>query len=223
MKISYGIIVYHKKNKKFLLVQRKDSYAYIQLCKNYHTLTPSLIETYIHSLTKEEVRNLLQYTPIQIWNQLFLKREYTYYVFKNRSLYNIKLLQTKYKSVLQKIIDTKKYIYSELEWSFPKGGKNYNESRKQCAIREFREETNINVNLTLLTVEPISTMIYKKKCIFYIGLVTDDELPVIRKKYENCVSNETKNVKWFTENEIIKLKYIHSNYINLLKKSINYL
>lgn len=218
MKISYGIIVYHKKNKKFLLVQRKDSYAYMQLCKNYHTLTPSLIETYIHSLTKEEVGNLLHNTPIQIWNQLFLKREYTYYVFKNRSIHNIKNIQIKYKSILQKINN-----FPELKWSFPKGGKNYNESRKQCAIREFREETNLNVNITLLTVDPISTMIYNKKCIFYIGVLTENELPIIKKKYENCVSNETKNVKWFTKDEIFKLKFIHSNYINLLKKSINYL
>jgi 8-oxo-dGTP pyrophosphatase MutT (NUDIX family) len=41
------------------------------------------------------------------------------------------------------ILNEIKEYWDTPEWGFPKGKKNRNENDRECAIREFREETNI--------------------------------------------------------------------------------
>ena len=45
---------------------------------------------------------------------------------------------------------TKHFEYNE--WEIPKGRRNINESNKECAMREFEEETNININDYILCI-----------------------------------------------------------------------
>ena len=38
-------------------------------------------------------------------------------------------------------INSSNYLYNE--WEIPKGRRNLNETNRECAVREFQEETNI--------------------------------------------------------------------------------
>ena len=44
------------------------------------------------------------------------------------------------------IIECNQYTsWDEPEWGFPKGRRNFNETDLNCALREFNEETGINM------------------------------------------------------------------------------
>jgi 8-oxo-dGTP pyrophosphatase MutT (NUDIX family) len=61
---------------------------------------------------------------------------------------------------IQDIIQKSKTNWSETEWEFPKGRRNYKEKDLDCALREFEEETGIskdkiNIIANLLPFEEI--------------------------------------------------------------------
>jgi 8-oxo-dGTP pyrophosphatase MutT (NUDIX family) len=47
---------------------------------------------------------------------------------------------------IQDIIGNSKTAWSETEWEFPKGRRNFQEKDLDCALREFEEETGISQN-----------------------------------------------------------------------------
>jgi 8-oxo-dGTP pyrophosphatase MutT (NUDIX family) len=52
--------------------------------------------------------------------------------------------------ILDELLENSKTNWTETEWEFPKGRKNYQERDIDCALREFEEETGIskeNINI----------------------------------------------------------------------------
>lgn len=91
-----------------------------------------------------------------------------------------------------------------------------NETWADCAIREVKEETNLDINnLTYLhtTNDPnISGNINKHYItIFMTGKITDDSKELINLEPEKCIS-----WNWFTWNEILNI-YNNINNINNYK------
>ena len=93
-------------------------------------------------------------------------------------------------------------LYKSNEWGFPKGRRNRNESVKECAIREFHEETSIpqesiKVIDSIVPIEEnlIGTNGIKYRHIYYLAETTLDELP------ENINNNEIGNMKLFNYND----------------------
>jgi ADP-ribose pyrophosphatase YjhB (NUDIX family) len=57
-------------------------------------------------------------------------------------LYNGILIKNDLINLNQLIDESNKYdVWSEPEWGFPKGRRNYQEKDYECAVREFCEET----------------------------------------------------------------------------------
>ena len=85
---------------------------------------------------------------------------------------------------LEDIINLTREKYSEPEWGFPKGRRNYQERDLPCGLREFEEETGydksqiIQIN-NILPLEEIFTgsnyKSYKHK--YYIGVINNTDEP----------------------------------------------
>ncbi len=60
MNNSFGIIVFTETQpRRFLIVQRRDSLAFLKLIRKFHTLTRDQILEYINKITSEEAQRLL--------------------------------------------------------------------------------------------------------------------------------------------------------------------
>ena len=99
---------------------------------------------------------------------------------------------------------TKHFEYNE--WEIPKGRRNINESNKECAIREFEEETNININDynlydNILPFEEsyIGSNNIEYKNIYYIGELKNHVELIIDENNENQI-HEVKDIKWVSKN-----------------------
>ena len=151
---SYGIILYRKINNKYnyLLVQRKDTYAYVEFLRGKYRLNDvKYIKNLITNMSVDEIKKIETLNFEELWNLLWLSKA------KNnrfqKEFDNSKQKFEKLKEGLKigdqeysfEIISKKiKKFKKDSEWGFPKGRKKMSESIKYCAMREFEEETNYN-------------------------------------------------------------------------------
>tara|TARA_B100000035_G_scaffold151189_1_gene128833 strand:+ start:4461 stop:5213 length:753 start_codon:yes stop_codon:yes gene_type:complete len=199
---SIGVIcikILPNKQPEYLLIRRKDSFGYSDFIRGkYPIYNENYIVNLINEMTLEEKEQLLeQHTKAyneSDFNLLYFKKMYSY--FKS---YDINYL----KSLIEKSITR----WSETEWGFPKGRRNFQEKDLDCALREFEEETGMNKdNMVILeNVIPYEEIFtgsnhksYKHK--YFIALMFDD-IPIS----ENYQKSEVSKVSWKTFEETIKL------------------
>jgi 8-oxo-dGTP pyrophosphatase MutT (NUDIX family) len=127
-------------NIKFLMVMRKYSFNYIVLLRGKYKLSNiEEIKRLLSLMTKTEHNNLLNSDFDDLWNELWqdTSKSKIYIKEYNKSKKYFKILKDNnfYDGLITK--------YDEPEWEFPKGQRNTDETKIDCAIREFEEETNI--------------------------------------------------------------------------------
>ena len=106
-------------------------------------------------------------------------------------------------------------------WGIPGGSKELNETLEECAIRELKEETNINVN----DLELITVLSGKE---YYFKYPNDDELDCVIALYK--VSNydgelkindvESKELKFFSLDNLPELESRAKAIIDKIKSGI---
>lgn len=94
------------------------------------------------------------------------------------------------------------------KWNVPKGSSDDNESIRKTAIREIKEETGVEINISKYDI-PIK--IYK--VFLYVTMVN------INTKIDPVDKHEIQDAKWFSISELGELE----DKTTLLKKVINYL
>jgi 8-oxo-dGTP pyrophosphatase MutT (NUDIX family) len=114
--------------------------------------------------------------------------------------------------------------YLEPEWEFPKGKKNMNETPLTCAIREFNEETNLNIN-NIKIFENINCIEEKYrgsdnkfyKHLYYLAISNHDL------EFNNIDNiSEVGDINWFTiEDAINKIRLYYINKIELINNIYN--
>ena len=106
-------------------------------------------------------------------------------------------------------------------WGIPGGSKELNETLEECAIRELKEETNINVNdLELVTV--LSGEEY------YFKYPNEDELDCVIALYKesnyegelNINDGESKELKFFSLNNLPELESRAKAIIDKIKSGV---
>lgn len=105
------------------------------------------------------------------------------YKFPKISLLNSDIKSTnKCDSIIYDII-TKEILlvkgYTHI-WSLPKGGKKLNESNIECACRETKEETGIDIGIDIARIIKDSKNIKIKNTVYYI-------IPIIKKTPTLCL------------------------------------
>jgi ADP-ribose pyrophosphatase YjhB (NUDIX family) len=157
---SYGIITFRynpQKELEVLMICRKDTLGYIDFIRGkYNVQNENYILNMLKQMTTSEKESLQTQDFDTLWNRVWgnhfglskYKSEETMSKEKFAILKNGLFIKNKMVDLNSLIEESKKYTqWSEPEWGFPKGRRNYQEKDYTCALREFYEETGYSPNL----------------------------------------------------------------------------
>lgn len=234
---SYGIILFHRNNDKneiinksfniktntnknqkikYLLIRRKDSHNYVEfLIGKYDINNISFLNTMFTEMTIQERNNILNLDFETMWNNLWgEKNKKKNKIGFNESYKKYTILKNGYKHPSGEIINlnllctNNNCIFTEPEWGFPKGKRNYKEKNLDVAFREFTEETGIDNSLIKIIsqINPITETFLASnnkyyKHIYYIACVPN--LIDVKVDTNNKLQvKEVGDIGWFTNTEI---------------------
>lgn len=195
----------------YLMIQRKDTMGYIDLIRGKYPEDPiqknKLIKIYLEEMTCEEREKILIDDFEDLWDKIWLNRNYKYYM-KDFKEAKIKFLKLDVKELLK----STKCNFFEPEFTFPKGRKNMNEENINCAIREFTEETGYKEHhINIISNEEIEesfigTNGLPYKHIYYVAEIEPHAplLPVINDEEIQQIG-EVSNCGWFTYKQCMNL------------------
>jgi 8-oxo-dGTP pyrophosphatase MutT (NUDIX family) len=217
---SIGTIAY-KINKdtgeiKYLLICRKDTLGFVDFMRGKYPLHD---RKYIHNIVDEmtinEKQKLLDSNFDKLWRELWRDNIGIQYRGEERNSFekfNSLKITTKQPHTIQSIISESTTTWTEPEWGFPKGRRNYKEKDITCALREFEEETGYSAKdmcliQNLLPFEEVFTGSNKKsyKHCYYLAKMNDNT-----NNYGAFQETEVSAIDWFTYEEAIK-KIRHYN------------
>ena len=200
--ISYGIILTNRLTNKYLMIRRKNSFGYIDFMRGkYNINNKEQIQNLIDEMSNEEKDDLLNYSFLQLWKNMWENIKYKFEEnIAEKKFNSLKYGITLDSSVisLKSLIENTKTQWQGPEWEFPKGRKNYQEKLLECALREFEEETgylksDLKIVDNILPFEEIfigsNNKSYKHK--YYLGILiknVNDET--------NFQKSEVSKVEW---------------------------
>lgn len=199
---------------EYLMVQRKDSLAYVEFLRGkYNLQNVTYLSTLLSNMTPDERGKILSKSFEELWKELWshscrvFAKEFAVARDKFNMLKNGYLLRTKDGPI--KRIDVS-HIYAQLkrtlhetEWGFPKGRRNFYEDDKRCALREFKEETGINLaHIRILRdMKPVEEVFsgtnhMRYKHVYYLAKLVANTNAIFDPNNKHQV-REIKDVKWF--------------------------
>lgn len=219
----------YKNNIKFLIIQRKHSFSYVEFIRGkYDETNLETITALLNLMSIDEINLILNNNFPFLWNNLWQKTS-TYKAYqKEYEISNTKFNYIKQTYELNKIINFDN-LYKTPEWGFPKGRKDRKEKSIDCAIREFEEETSLDPSKYILlnrldTIEELAmgnqNTLYK--LVYYLALAFDEYAVNINNEYQKY---EIGDIRWLTYEEIIpmirdydkdKINLIHKVYFMML-------
>tara|TARA_B000000475_G_C15993477_1_gene446000 strand:- start:346 stop:1143 length:798 start_codon:yes stop_codon:yes gene_type:complete len=212
---SSGIICFRKNNNiiEYLLICRRNTLGFVEFMRGkYPMYFKSYIANLIDEMTMQEKNNILSKDFDDLWYELWGDFNNTKYSTEGKisksKFNNIKDGVNIYKSdyyKLRELIEKSQTTWTEPEWGFPKGRREYNETDVECSKREFQEETGIYLN----KINMISNIIpyeetfmgsnyktYKHK--YYLAYMKEIN------HCNNFQKTEVSNMKWLSYNDAIK-------------------
>ena len=241
--ISYGIIVFRIKDgvPNILMINRKDSLCYIDFLRGkYNIHNIKYIQILIDKFSLSEKQKVLNNEYDTLWKELWniseisenkFKKDYISGKYKFESIQN-GIEHNGENIKLSDLIHKSKTKYLIPEWEFPKGRKEKYESNKQCAMREFTEETGIKrddyilyMNVKPLTENYIGENNVKYIHIYYLASIIDNDKDLLIDKDNKFQSLEISDIQWLNKEEALnKLRHYHKtrqNVINIIFKFIH--
>lgn len=236
--LSYGNILYRRDGKEpqILMIQRKDSLCYIEFIRGkYDIQNIPYIRLLIDKCNLAEKERLVTQDFETLWKDLWMICENN---TQSRFRGDYKKGKDKFTKIregvmtdqgvicLQEIVSSSNTTYQSTEWEFPKGRRNPGETNRECAIREFSEETGYDpkdytyiTNLAPLDEEYMGENRVRYKHIYYVGaLVNQAKQPRVDKDKVSQVT-EIKDIRWFTQSDALKIirDYHHTRKAVILK------
>jgi 8-oxo-dGTP pyrophosphatase MutT (NUDIX family) len=157
---SYGIILFRintNKEPELLMIRRKDTFGYIDFVRGkYSTTNRFQIQKCIDEMTIEEKNRIITLPFSQLWSQLWTRTTSGAYkseesisskkfeILRSAGVVNIDATGSETMITLIDMVHNSPTRWTEQEWEFPKGRRNFRENDIDCALREFEEETGIN-------------------------------------------------------------------------------
>lgn len=225
-KNSYGVLVFKntsENERKFLMVRRHFSFAYEELIRGKYVFDPNdvkYIGGVISRLTQNEFNRVRSTNNFNVlWDEINIKFGHT-----NRRCKNYNVGKSNFRKLKSKawkyLTDDSLPIWTVPEWGFPKGKKKRgNEAELTCAIRELKEETELDINddTVILNTERVQIIDiadngeeYNNQ--FYFARSTVEELPSVEG------NSEVSETGWFSYDEANNLI---RNYHSLIKDALN--
>ena len=221
--ISLGIIaVRYNPHIEYLLIRRRNTLGYVDFIRGKYTLASNdYIQQLFNIMTTDEIESLKTKSFDYLWKVLWGHNESQYHNEYSTSQQKFNQLKTSYQYNIDYYDKNRTTIWTEPEWGFPKGRRNYLEIDIKCAIREWEEETGYNKDTinTIMNITPLNEIFigtnnksYKYK--YYIAIMKDIiDIPT------NYEVNEISMVKWASYAEAVKLfRFYNVEKIDLLKR-----
>lgn len=210
---SYGLIVKHKD--KYLLVQNRDSEAFIYFFfANITKWTETYCIKVFRNFSSDEKQRLLYYPFHLIYVDLYINYDETIH----KRQYEIAKRNFDYFKSMNWMINLLRQSHTrEIPFLFPKGRLESNETFIDCAIREFIEETNIDISEYKSKIDTEKFLIYETYRPFYHFISVNKlyflEIPsTLEIKYTHF-SNRIRS--WSISNEILHSVWVSQNDLNM--------
>lgn len=159
--MSIGMVAFRKMNDEiqYLMIRRRDTLGYIDFMRGkYSVYNKDYIMNMLKQMTEYEKDKLLTLNFKQLWGGIWgddIKAPNPYRAEEHisKEKYNALsmgiLCKTNFYTLASLIEESRQYAYwTEPEWGFPKGRRNFQERDYDCALREFAEETGYPVHAT---------------------------------------------------------------------------
>ena len=153
--ISNGMIVFKRGGggnegaASYLMIRRKDTLGFVEFIRGkYPIYNQMYVQRLIDEMTVSEKHRLQTQTFSDLWKNVwgdYLNSKYQNEEAVSSDRFNA--LKSGTKTIrcggytLNSLIANSKTQWSEPEWGFPKGRRNYQDKDIDCALREFTEET----------------------------------------------------------------------------------
>ena len=150
---SYGIILFrvHHNVNQYLMIRRKDSFGYIDFIRGKYSLSNIFqINKCIDEMSCAEKGRILTTSFGNLWKGLWgVNSTPLYRSEESSSSKKFEALRAGIRVnntiiTLENIVHTSTTRWTDQEWEFPKGRRNYKENDVECALREFEEETGVS-------------------------------------------------------------------------------
>ena len=214
---------FYKNKIKFLLIQRKHSFSYVEFIRGkYEETNLEEVSNLLNLMSKDEIQKILMFDLDYLWNDLWNKTSKHKNYQKEFETSQDKFNKLRKNYNLPDLINFNK-LYETPEWGFPKGRRDKNEKNLDCAIREFEEETSIDESKYIIlnrlnTIEESVTGTYKSiyKLVYYLALAYNDIELTLDNEHQKC---EIGDMKWLTFEEIIpKIRPYFKEKITMITK-----
>lgn len=205
---NLSLIPYFNDKIKFLMIRRKHSLNYIEFVRGKYTIDNiEQLSKLFQLMTFDENIKIKELSFENIWDDLWKDTARIKIYQKEFNMSKSKFETLKSNNFYNLLDESKLSIYKEPEWGFPKGRRNLNEKNMNCAIREFIEETNIDIqNINILerlnpiTEEYIGTNSINYRHVYYLASS--------EKELELSINNDSQlyevgDIKWVTLSECI--------------------
>lgn len=222
-------------NIMFLMISRKHSVGYVEFIRGRYR--PEKIDQIVYlfrQMKQTEVDKVKYATTIDngfdyLWEDFWGNKHNLLYLSKDRKRSNDNYNILKYKSVdgpemdLKTIINITTIDYNTDEWGFPKGRRNKNETSRECAIREFKEESGYNDDEFKIIdeIQPLVELFVGTNGITYRHIYYVAELISNREPQNNITdsqNDEIGNIQFMNlQNALINIREYHISRKKLLE------
>ena len=189
------------KELEFLTVQRRDTIGYIDFLRGKYS-SFNYLKILLQEMTQSEHQKLRVHSFDELWNLLWIS--------KNSKTYRNEYVNAKKKFELIDInflLDSTPTKFTENEKDLPKGRRNNTETIKECAIREFMEETSYQSNdFEILPLDPVEEVFLGSNSIWYkhvyfLAEIRTNVVPEIGKN--PLQAREIKGIEWLNFKDTI--------------------
>ena len=212
---SAGVIAYRESPQglEYLMIRRKDTLGFVDFVRGKYPLHGRMyLRNIIDEMTNDEKRRLVSHEFTDLWRQLWGASVGIQYRGEERvSREKFEALRRGVTSggeryTLDSLVSGSESDWTEPEWGFPKGRRNYQERDLHCALREFEEETGyskdgLRVIQNLMPLEEIFTgsnyKSYKHR--YYVAKLETGAVP--HAPFQN---SEVSKVDWKTSRDALR-------------------
>lgn len=195
VKVSYGVVLYNTTTDKYLAIRKRCTYAYSKILSGlYKDINQDNLLSQI--TVKEAIKIILNTGNIISFIKILEDANIQY----NSYTLDLALNKIKTGNVVKKckrlLLDG--VLYKDIQLTWPKGNKNKRESNLDCALRELKEETSIDINTINYTIkgECICSCFKSEDLIEYrikVFIIHTPDIIDIKEEYDK---DEVREILW---------------------------